>query len=287
MKRGIIIILVIIGLASIIVPSCQKEISPEPRVQDSTFIATGSLKDLDGNCFPNTVTGSYYYGVTPGPDTAFLTIQVNVTNAGSYTISTDIQNGFQFVASGVFETTGINSVQLKPVGTPIDQGVTDFLVSFDTSFCFVSVNVWDSAGYMGIEVPVIDTWKFTHTGFGSYGGNIGRATFSTVTINQLFLVGAVPTGDSIVQINIAFPNPEISPGTYTTTNATNFFIFSSSTSSTLYKSDASTGTNVISFEIKSYDAINKIVTCSFSGKAQDIFGNTIPVSKGEFIAKVE
>ena len=287
MKKIAIFIPVLLWLVLFLIPSCQKEISPEPVVQDSTFIAGGSLKDSNNICFGNTVYGTFYNGITPGGNTAYISLQVNVINAGSYKISTDIQNGFQFADSGVFAATGLTTIQLKPVGTPLMPRVTDFLIIFDTSFCFATVEVKDSTGTgLGAADTILtDTWKFTHTGFGMYEGDISSATFSTLA-TQLFLTGAVATGDTIVQINIAFPTPEITPGIYTTADPGNSFVFNSSTS-TLYKADTFTGTNVMTFEISSYNTATKVVSCNFSGNAQDVAGNTIPISKGEFKATVQ
>ena len=94
------------------------------------------------------------------------------------------------------------------------------------------------------------------------------------------------TGDTIVQINIAFPTTEITPGIYTTTDPANFFIFSSSAGE-LYKADTSTSTNIMTFEISSYNTATKVVSCNFSGNAQDAAGNTIPISMGELKAIVQ
>src|SRR5947207_2228860 len=82
--------------------SCQKEYSFE---KEATVVgAKGSLKDSLGNCLPDSVHGTFYNGVTPGGDTAFVEIQVNVDSTGSYNISTDLQNGFMFKDSNYFVT---------------------------------------------------------------------------------------------------------------------------------------------------------------------------------------
>src|SRR6185436_2135417 len=69
-----------------------------------------------------------------------------VTKTGSYSISTDMQNGFRFVDSGFFNAIGINIIKLKPIGTPIIPVATIFSVSFDSSTCSFVVNVQDSTG---------------------------------------------------------------------------------------------------------------------------------------------
>src|SRR6476620_8276294 len=141
--------------------SCQKEYSFEKEA--TVGGAKGSLKDSLGNCLPYSVDGTFYNGVTPGADTAFVDIQVNVDSACNYRIYTDLQNGFMFADSGFFNTTGIITVRLKPIGTPILNIPANFTVTFDTTACGFSINVQDSTG----------------TGLGGGGNPGGGGTDST------------------------------------------------------------------------------------------------------------
>src|SRR4030095_7454859 len=129
----ILSLLAIISCSVVLFPSCQKEMSEEHglELQD----AEGSLQDSLNNCLPSTVFGTFYNGITPGSDTCFVEIQVNVTAAGNYVISTDLQNGFEFLDSGFFNNTGLNTIRLRPIGTPIIPVATSFNVTFDSSVC--------------------------------------------------------------------------------------------------------------------------------------------------------
>ena len=82
--------------------SCQKDFSVE---NGSTLVAAGSLWDSAGNCLPVTIIGTFYNGVTPGSDTAYVEIQVNVTQTGSYTITTTppLQNGLSLLIQDFFQ----------------------------------------------------------------------------------------------------------------------------------------------------------------------------------------
>src|SRR6516225_10773844 len=95
--------------------SCQKEYSVDTY---SGVNAQGSLWDSTGACLPETVHGTFYDGITPGADTAYVEVQVNVSQAGTYSITSDLQNGFQFFDSGFFSNTGLNVIHLKPIGIP-------------------------------------------------------------------------------------------------------------------------------------------------------------------------
>src|SRR6266498_381801 len=107
----------------IIVFGCAKEYSFE------NHIAKGTLKDTSGICFVQIIHGTFYNGITPGSDTTYVEVKVNVTTTGSYSIFTDMQNGFRFSDSGVFKTAGINIIKLKPVGTPVTHMPTSIITT--------------------------------------------------------------------------------------------------------------------------------------------------------------
>src|SRR6266498_5900838 len=98
-----------------IVLSCQKERSFE---KGSHILSNGSLQSgATGDCLGSVVAGTYK------KDTAlnsanYVDVQVDVTAAGTYGISTDTVNGFYFNAFGTFTATGINTVRLQGSGTP-------------------------------------------------------------------------------------------------------------------------------------------------------------------------
>jgi hypothetical protein len=57
------------------------------------------------------VSGDYTKGVVLN-STNKVTVKVNVTTIGSYSISTTATNGMTFSASGAFSTTGVQTVTL-------------------------------------------------------------------------------------------------------------------------------------------------------------------------------
>src|SRR6478736_5939953 len=159
--------------------SCQKEYSFE---NESNLPAAGSLWDSTGVCLPDSVHGTFYGGVMPGADTAYVEIQVNVTQTGAYNIVSDQQDGFYFSDSGFFTNTGINTIRLKPVGTPIIPTTSIFTITFDSSFCSFGVVINDSTG-TGLggggstgDDDLNGSWQFT-TGDGTFTG-----TFDTAAI---------------------------------------------------------------------------------------------------------
>src|SRR6185436_2565147 len=93
--------LLLFVVVSMMNAGCQKELPDDS-------VAKGTLKDASGVCFTGIVHGTFYNGIAPGSDTAYVEVKVNVTTPGHYTIFTNEQNGFSFMGSGVFGNTGIN-----------------------------------------------------------------------------------------------------------------------------------------------------------------------------------
>lgn len=115
--------------------SCQKETSFEQGVASK-----GSLLDSLGDCYPKTLAGTYKAGQAL-TDSNYMTVTVDVLQAGSYTIVTDTVNGYSFKGTGTFNNTGATSVKLKGSGTPIVDGTDNFVVVYDSTFCSVPVTV--------------------------------------------------------------------------------------------------------------------------------------------------
>ena len=117
--------------------SCKKEVSSEPNIS----VAKGSLKsDVTDECLPKTVAGAYVAQKVLN-DSNFIEVEINVSKAGSYNISTDVINGYSFKQSGNITATGTNRIKLKGQGTPTSAGTNTFTVRFDSTFCFIQVNV--------------------------------------------------------------------------------------------------------------------------------------------------
>ena len=126
-----------------IMAACQKEYSIETG--SAGGLAKGTLKDTLGNCQPMTLRGIYFVDSTV-TDSNYVIIRVNITAPGTYTISTDIQNGYSFKDSGYFAVPGLINVKLKAKGKPILPITSDFTVSFGTSFCIFSVPAISGGG---------------------------------------------------------------------------------------------------------------------------------------------
>ncbi len=135
MKKHIIYFL---AIAMIAMTGCQKELS----IEGSNAPAAASLQSyINGDCLPKTVNGVYIAGTALVPATNTITVQLNVTKTGTYVVYTDTVNGFFFRAMGSFTTLGANTVTLRSSGTPFAQGINNFRVYYDTTFCDIQITV--------------------------------------------------------------------------------------------------------------------------------------------------
>lgn len=115
---------------------CQKEFSEE----QGNIPAEGSLQEVGGDCLPKTVNGAYVVG-TPLASGNTIQVTVNVTKMGRYEIITDTVNGYYFRGAGLFTVLGANQVTLLGNGTPFVSRTDNFIVSFDSTFCNLQVDV--------------------------------------------------------------------------------------------------------------------------------------------------
>lgn len=168
-----------LALVLIVLGACQKELSFE---QPNTP-AEGSLQsDVTGDCLPKTVNGAYAVGAALDANNN-ITIAVNVTKTGTYTIGTDTVNGYFFRGTGSFTSVGVNSITLRGNGTPFAAGTNNFVVSFDSTVCDIQVTV-------------------TQPGAGTLAGAPNNC--APITVNGGYSPGANMTAsnNAIVQVNV-------------------------------------------------------------------------------------
>lgn len=159
----------------------------------------------------------------------YVDITVKITQTGSYSINTDIVNGYSFSAAGDVTVIGLNTIRLQAKGRPLVGGVNVFNIKFDSSICAFNVVVSSTAGGGGggttnfimanidgaatvTNFNVGDTAIFSNTafaGFAGYGitganssgdsiriavgtpGTTGPAIGTAYNVNQSFLIAGV------------------------------------------------------------------------------------------------
>lgn len=191
-------------LASLLFYACQKEYSLEGNVVGGgtgVFTFTGA----PGNCSNPVITGTYQAGTALGA-TNMVTLSVNVTTIGTYTVSTAAVNGLTFSAIGNFTTTGAQTIVLTGTGTPAAAGT--FAYSPGTAGCAFTIIVTPPGG---------GTAAFTLNG--APGNCTGATTGGT------YVAGTALTATNFVKVNVTVT----AVGTYSiTTNTVNGISFSAS-----------------------------------------------------------
>jgi hypothetical protein len=276
--------------------SCSKEYSLETGAFTT---AKGTLHDNSGNCYTSTVKGTYKTGVTL-KDSNYVEVQLNVTTAGNYSISSDTINGIYFKDAGIFSTTGVKTIKLLGSGKPLLNQNSSFLIGFDSTYCSFTVFVEDSTrtgggtGGGGTAPNYLSdsAWYFSE-GARNYHGFIDTAfVFDTTVAGQSFRIlqiqGATASaGDSVLLIGITFPGGVITPGTYTSNSASVFrFLGSFNDTDTVYSATFLTPTVSTTVIITSYNTTTKIIQGTFSGTAKNKTGNTVTITGGKFEAKL-
>ncbi|MFY8165296.1 MAG: fibrobacter succinogenes major paralogous domain-containing protein, partial [Sediminibacterium sp.] len=120
------------------------------------------------------------------PSTATITLEANITTAGSFDISTNTVNGVTFSASGLFISTGNQTVTLTPSGTPIMAG--NFIWTLNTT---PSINIYGSV--ITKQAPIGSTYN-SH-----FNGIIGTTHSGTTWQNASQTTGEVFSNNTTCQ----------------------------------------------------------------------------------------
>ena len=289
---SVITLLCIIAIVCIY-PSCQKQFTLD--IAPSTA-ATGTLLDSAGNCLVNSVAGTFYTGIKPGRDTAYVQVKVNVKTVGSYSITSNKQNGLYFADSGYFYTTGIHTIRLKPVGTPISIGGNYYAFNFDSTSCSFHLLIKDSTGTGlvgnggGQQGGSGSTgkWRFSAKALDTTRST--NATGSLVSaggINALSITGTTAGADTSLNIVIQLTSATVpTSGTYNASNGNVVLQVNDASGNAIYSALAISGVT-LTVNITSYNTTTKELVGSFSGNVKGKGGFTATLSAGSFDVLVQ
>jgi hypothetical protein len=162
------------------------------------------VKDSNNNCLPVEINGNYIQdSATNGNN--YMAVDVNVTSVGSYSIYTDSINGYQFKASGNFNSTGTFHVKLACSGKPVTADTDYFAIHYNASICQATIIVKTNA---------------TPSAIFSLQGSPGKCLNDTVIATYTKGVVLDTSDKAIISVNV------ISPGRYDiVTNNVNGYAF--------------------------------------------------------------
>src|SRR6185436_14857736 len=104
--------------------TCSKDLV----VGSGSSAAVYTLTGAPGACGSFTPQGTYTQN-TALTSANTVTVQVNVTTLGTYSLSTNTVSGISFSASGTFSTLGVQTVIMAGTGTPTASGSLAFTVT--------------------------------------------------------------------------------------------------------------------------------------------------------------
>jgi hypothetical protein len=218
----------------IIVLACGcKEITYAPAI-----IAEYTLGNSD-SCTGAVLSGQYMAD-TPLNNLNTLTINVNVTTAGPYWITTNTSNGITFSQIGTFMDTGPQTVILNGSGTPIAEDTTLFSLtpkSNDSTSCTFVVPVISNGPpryYLSCYLDGTYT-NFRDSAFATNSSTPGVSGFPGLDIN-----GSDTVSGTIDKIDFGInSNNRVVKGTYTDTTALPAYFIYTDNNGDKWKTDTS------------------------------------------------
>jgi len=116
--------------------TCSKDLV----VGSGSSAAVYTLTGAPGACGSFTPQGTYTQG-TALTAANTVTVQVNVTTLGSYSLTTNTVSGISFAASGTFTTLGTQTLVMAGTGTPTASGSLAFTVTGASTTCTFNLTV--------------------------------------------------------------------------------------------------------------------------------------------------
>jgi hypothetical protein len=154
---------------------CNLSVTVLPSSGASGGTAVYSLQQgTGGSCMNATPAGTFTQG-TALTSANKITINVNVTNAGTWNVTTPSVAGFSFTGSGTFTGTGNQTITLTASGTPNASGAQTFPVTVGTSSCSFVISVQP-----GTTAPNTDHLPLTANSYWTYNDALSTTTTDTI-----------------------------------------------------------------------------------------------------------
>lgn len=156
------------------------------------FVENASV-DFAISCASINPEGPYFIGV-PLAASNKLSVSVNVTSLGFWSMKTNTVNGYSFSATGTFTTTGNQTIELLGTGTPVASGTNNFNLSSNASTVA-------GASCSGIPITVapvgytIDCSSITQNGV--YMQDVALVAANTITLP----INVTATGQTTITTN--------------------------------------------------------------------------------------
>ncbi len=117
--------------------------------------AAFTLAGAGGTCTGAASAGTYTVGTALTASNT-VSIQVNVTSIGAYSISSTLANGISFSGSGTFTSTGTKTVALTGTGTPVAATATNYTVTAGGGSCTFSITPTGGSAKVNVQFTSAD-----------------------------------------------------------------------------------------------------------------------------------
>ncbi len=253
-------------LSGFLFAACEKELSEENGGTQTGGIggtAVFTLAGSPGNCTAALISGIYKVGTALDVSNT-ITISVNITNIGTYTISTNSLNGISFAGAGSFITTGEQSITLTGSGTALAAGT--FTYAFGANGCSFSIIILPGEVVTGNFTAKIDGTPWVADRFAQ-----GARISNIINISGLGLdkkVLTISVKDSGVhQYTLAWDNTSGGAGAFMDSSLADVTAFTSNAGLTPTEGGGT-------LNITAIDEVNKKMSGTFSFKAKRSTDNT-------------
>ncbi len=151
--------------------------------------ASYTLQGSPDTCLHAVIAGIFLKGsLTDSSDR--VTVNLSVTNPGTYSISTTTVNGYHFAGAGTLPGTGLQTVTLLAAGTPVNAGTDVFTVSAGPSSCTFQLPV-----IIAVAVTNNDHFPITEASFWNYDH-----TYYPMDSVQRFITGTANKNGSVYKV---------------------------------------------------------------------------------------
>lgn len=255
-------------------------------VMGSSGVPTGTtaiytLGGSPGSCTGATLSGTYTEGAPANGST--VTVNVNVTQIGSYALSTGTAiNGVSFNGSGIFMSTGANTITLIASGTAAGAGTFSYPISAGASNCNFSVTYTVATPQQGQYLFA----KINGLGKTFNNGYSGFYSYSNPT-SKLQMVGQVNISNpEKLFFSLFYDGTVIPVGTYNV-SSTNYSLLVTYTDINGVSYSAQSGnvnpTPDFTFTLNTPITVTSVTASgTFTGAVRDGSGNVIQITNGAF-----
>ena len=226
------------------------------------------------DCSNANVVGTYSATIAMTPSNK-VTLDVDVTTAGSWSLTSATANGISFSGSGTFSATGPQQITLTATNTPSLAGNFNFTVNNGTSSCSFPVT---------FTAPAVIDWKFTE-GSVTYQGSFDDAQLQSAGPAAIFAYQGSSTGGDLFVFGLVDfggginANENYNSNSLTSNSAGFSFLAGSGET---YSADNTTSGVNITIKVTSHNTGTKTIQGTFSGTVKNAANATKTISNGTF-----